>query len=80
MMVSLSGHCGIKRTLERCYQIFHWKDVSEDVRRYCKSCDICQKTLPKGRTRKAPLQKMPVIKEPFKGVAIDLGGTNNTMF
>ena len=45
----LNWPCGIKRTLERVLSNFHWKDVSEDVRRYCKSCDICQKTLPKGR-------------------------------
>ena len=70
----LSGHCGIKRTLERVLSNFHWKDVSEDVRRYCKSCDICQKTVQKGRQGKAPLQKMPVIKEPFKRVAVDLVG------
>ncbi len=70
----LSGHCGIKRTLERVVSNFYWKDVSNDVRRYCRSCDVCQKTVPKGRQGKAPLQRMPVIREPFLRVAVDLVG------
>jgi len=70
----LSGHCGIKRTLERVMSNFYWKEVTDDVRRYCRSCDICQKTAKKGLQRKAPLEKMPVLQEPFKRVAVDLVG------
>ena len=35
---------------------------------------MCQRTIPKGRVGKVPLQKMPVIDEPFKRVAVDLVG------
>ena len=38
------------------------------------SCDICQRTISKGRIPKVPLQKMPLIDQPFKRVAVDLVG------
>ena len=70
----LSGHCGVKRTIDRVFSNFYWSDIQEDVRRYCRSCNICQKTIAKGRLGKAPLQKMPIIGEPFRRVAVDLVG------
>ena len=42
--------------------------------RYFQSCDICQRTIPKGRCGKTPLVAMPIIGEPFARVAIDLVG------
>ena len=68
----LSGHSGVKRTRERVMSNFYWKDVASDVKRYCRSCEVCQKTAPKGRQGKAPLQRMPIMKEPFQRVAVDL--------
>ena len=37
--------------------------MTEDVRRYCKSCDICQRTIHKGSLTPAPLGKIgkPVV-------------------
>ena len=40
--------------------------------RYCKSCNVCQKTINKGSVPKVLLEKMPLIYKPFKRVAIDL--------
>ena len=48
--------------------------MSSDVTRFCHSCDVCQRTISKGRVPKVPLGKMPVIDTPFKRVAIDLVG------
>lgn len=53
---------------------FYWPGVQADVRRFCRSCDICQRTTPKGRTAKVPLGQMPFIEVPFKRVAVDLVG------
>ena len=44
------------------------------MQRYCQSCDICQRTIPKGRAAKVPLGSMPVINTPFSRVAVDLVG------
>lgn len=70
----MSGHQGIKKTYDRVFAHFYWPGIHADVDRYCKSCDICQRTVPKGRVAKAPLGNMPLIETPFQRVAIDLVG------
>ena len=42
--------------------------------RFCKSCDICQRTIRKGRVTKVPLGKLPLIDTPFKRVSVELVG------
>jgi len=70
----MSGHQGIKKTYDRITGEFFWLGVSGDVSRYCQSCDICQRTVPKGRVSKVPLTSMPSIDRPFERAAIDLVG------
>ena len=70
----MSGHLGADRTVNKVLALFFWPGIQADVRRFCRSCDICQRTTAKGKTRKVPLAKMPVIDEPFRRVAVDLVG------
>jgi len=70
----LSGHQGVKRTLDRVTSEFFWPGITADIKRYCQSCDICQRTTAKGRVSKVPLGQMPLIDRSFKRVAIDLIG------
>ena len=42
------------------------------MKRFCQSCDICQKTYPRGKAGKVPLGKAPIIDMPSKRVAVDL--------
>ncbi len=70
----MSGHQGVKKTYQRVVAHFFWPGVHGDVVRYCRSCDICQRTIPKGRVTKTPLGKMPLMEIPFKRVAVDLIG------
>ena len=42
--------------------------------RFCKSYDICQRTIQKGRVTKVPLGKIPLIDTPFKRLAVDIVG------
>ncbi|KAK7091878.1 hypothetical protein V1264_009500 [Littorina saxatilis] len=70
----MGGHLGVKKTSDRIQAAFYWPGLHADVTRFCRSCDICQKTIPRGRVPKVPLQKMPLIDRPFKRVAIDLIG------
>ena len=53
---------------------FFWPGECGDVTRFCKSCDICQRTVQKGRVAKAPLGRLPLIDTPFKCVAVDILG------
>jgi len=70
----LAGHMGAKRTLDRIWRHFYWPGMCADIRRFCQSCDQCQRTIPKGRVSKVPVQRMPLIDEPFRRVAVDIVG------
>ena len=70
----LAGHSGSRRTLARLRSNFFWPGVTVDVSQYVKSCDVCQKTTPKGKVFPVPLGSMPLISTPFHRVAIDLVG------
>ena len=70
----MSGHMGIKKTTDKIQSSFYWPGIQGDATRFCKSCDVCQKIVSKGSVPKVPLEKMPLIDKPFKGVAIDLVG------
>ncbi|XP_060580696.1 uncharacterized protein LOC132737428 [Ruditapes philippinarum] len=70
----LAGHLGIRKTSDRVLGEFYWPGVLVEVRRYCQSCDICQRTISKGRISKVTLGKMPLIDTPFKRVAVDIVG------
>jgi len=45
-----------------------------DLDQFCKSCEVCQLTVSKGRVSKTPLGQMPIIDTPFERVAVDLVG------
>ena len=68
------GHLGIKTTTDKIQSAFYWPGIQGDVTRFCKSCDVFQKTVNNGTVPKVPLQEMPLIYKPFKRVAIDLFG------
>ncbi|XP_042144991.1 uncharacterized protein LOC121835113 [Ixodes scapularis] len=70
----MSGHQGVKNTLALATEEFFWPGIQSDIKRYVRSCDVCQRTVPKGRVGKAPLGTMPTIDTPFKRVAVDIIG------
>jgi hypothetical protein len=61
----MSGHLRTKRTTDKLLSEFYWPGVQSDVRRFCRSCDIRQRTTSKGRTTKVPLCKMSILDVPF---------------
>jgi len=70
----MSGHQCVHRMPERVFASFWWPGMSDDVTRFSHSCDVCQRTVSKGRIQKVPLGKMTIIDTPFKRAAIDLFG------
>ena len=57
--------------MDRITSNFYWPGIHGDFTRFCRSCDICQKTIQKG---KVPLELMLLIDTPFKRIAVDLIG------
>ena len=68
------GHQGAKKTMDRITTSFHWPSIFSDVTKFCCSCDICQKTIPKDKVAKVLLGEVPLMEEPFYRVAVDLIG------
>ena len=70
----LAGHFSTKKTVSRILAEFWWPGCQADCTRFCKYCDMCQRTYPKGKVTKAPLGDMPVIDVPFQRIAVDIVG------
>ncbi len=70
----LGGHLGVKKTTDKITSSFYWPGIHGDITRFCRSCDICQRTAVKGSVSKVTIEKMPVIDTPFKRLAVDLVG------
>ncbi|ROT84948.1 hypothetical protein C7M84_021755 [Penaeus vannamei] len=72
---SLMGvHLGTRKTKDGVPSNFFWPGCAADVKRFCQSCDVCQRTMKRGTVPKVPLQKMPLIDAPVKRVAVDIVG------
>ena len=65
-----AGHPGRDRTYSRLAKFFYWPKMGLDVKRFVKSCDICQRTKP-GRLRTGLLQSLPIPKGPWEDIAMD---------
>ena len=70
----MSGHQGIARTLHKVSSQFYWPGLHKDVSEFVRSCDLCQRTVPKGKITKVPLGKVPLMDVPFKRIAMDIVG------
>ena len=70
----MSGHFGIRKTTSKVLLELYGPSLRKDIRLYCRSCDVCQKTIPISRISMLPLGKMPIIDTPFSRVAIDFIG------
>ncbi|XP_037803935.1 uncharacterized protein LOC119598356 [Penaeus monodon] len=70
----VAGHFSHRKTADKIFHKFFWPGAGAEIKRYCRSCHVCQKTSPKGKIGKAPMVQMPIISEPFARVAIDLVG------
>ena len=69
---AFSGHLGAKKTEVRILPNFFWPGLCQDVIRFWRSCNVCQKTVKRGSVKKVPLESMPLIDTPFKRVAVDI--------
>ena len=71
--IPIAGHLGQDKTISRIIQQFYWPTVHRDVAEYCRRCPECQRTAKGGRLR-VPLIPLPVMKEPFERIAMDIVG------
>ena len=70
----LAGLMGVKKTEDQILTNFYWPGIHQEVVSFCRSWDICQRTVSKGSLVKVLLQKMQLMDLPFKHAAVDLIG------
>jgi hypothetical protein len=72
--IPLSAHLGIAKTKARLEAHFYWPSLTQDVKLYVNTCDMCQRLGKGGKPQPALLHNLPVVTEPFKRIAIDIVG------
>lgn len=70
----LSGHMGITSTYRKLMKEFYFPGMHDYCRRLVGSCKLCQQGANRSVNGKAPTGSLPVIKEAFHSVYIDLVG------
>ena len=74
----VAGHFSHNKTFAKISCSFFWPGASQDVRNYCKSCDVCQR-MSINKAPKVPLVKMPIIETPYSRISMDIVGPMNPM-
>ena len=71
----LVGHSGIVKTRDRLLEHFYWPGIEKNIKKFCKSCETCQKVgKPNQTIPPAPLKPIPTTGEPFKHILTDCVG------
>jgi transposase InsO family protein len=70
---AVAGHYAERKTAAKVREYFFWPNLLSDVRRYCRSCVICQRRKPRPTRPHHPLQQ-DTIGEPMQKVTIDILG------
>ena len=72
--IAFSGHMGMGATANRITTHYYWKGIDQDIRRYVRSCYVCQKKSSRSYTVPVTLGEMPVVGVPFERIAADILG------
>lgn len=67
-----AGHFGIERTVARLQRHYWWPTLRNDVTRYVRSCDACQRNKPSQQHPAGLLQPLPVPAGRWQELAMDL--------
>ena len=76
-----AGHLGVTKTLGRIKQRYYWHRCSQDVKDWCRKCDLCAARKKPQKTPRGPMKKYNVG-APLERIALDILGplpeTNNS--
>ena len=71
----VAGHFGVSKTLKRIAKNFYWPKLKKDIKWYVRTCHQCQLVgKPNKKIPLAPLIPIPVTKEPFREIVLDVVG------
>ncbi len=68
-----SGHLGHKKVGIIVKRNFVWPLMNTDIRKYCESCQVCQRVNKRGQANVGMVER-PIVTQPFEQIALDLVG------
>ena len=68
-----AGHLGVNKTSDRIRQRFYWPHCLQDVKDWCKNCDLCASRRGPPRKQRAPMHQYNVG-APAERIALDVLG------
>ena len=68
-----SGHFATDKTMNRVRERFYWVGYTQDVKRYCGSCDLCASRKGPSRKPRGPMKQCNVG-APMERIAVDILG------
>ena len=66
-----SAHTGPERLWHSLSSRFYWKRMKLDIIRFCRSCDVCQKTKSSNFTKFGMLIPNPIPSRPYQSISMD---------
>lgn len=66
-----AAHGGYHKTYNRIAATFYWPRMARDIKRFTRSCDICQKIRPRRHAAYGLLQPIAIPTQPFETVTMD---------
>jgi len=69
----LGAHLGIKRTEGKIMQKYYWPGIRENIRQYCKACEVCQTVKNPQKPGRQPLRPI-AVNGVFERIAMDVLG------
>ena len=66
-----SAHAGPERLWQSLSSRFYWKRMKLDILKFCRSCDVCQKTKSPNFTRFGMLIPNPIPARPYQSISMD---------
>ncbi|GJE95785.1 hypothetical protein PsYK624_119730 [Phanerochaete sordida] len=67
-----SAHAGPERLWKKASDIFYWPRMRKDLKRFCATCDVCQKAKPRNFSRFGRLLPNAIASRPFESISMDL--------
>ena len=66
-----AGHGGIAKTIDLVHRQYYWPHMREDITRYVKNCDVCQRIKATHHAPYGLLQPLEAPRQPWKSIAMD---------
>lgn len=67
-------HFGRNKTYKRLLERYYWSGIENDVRQYCKGCDICKQTKYPNTNTKPMMGKQKLASLPWQTISVDFIG------